>query len=247
MKLSEENIREKNFHNELQSKQTGRFENIFYKAIYNASEDFFNYLKVNSANAQILDFGCGIGLSIKEVLKFKPKKITGIDISEVSIQKAKDKNKDSEIELELLVGNCEKTNFQNNKFDIVYGTGILHHLKMSTSLEEIYRILKPGGSFLFIEPLGTNPIINLYRNLTPKSRSDDEHPLVKDDFNLIKEKFFKTNIRYYGFLTLIFFPFYKSPKNSFLFNLLKKLDQILFKLSVFKNLAWSVMIVATKN
>ena len=47
MKLSEENIREKKFHNELQSKQTGRFENIFYKAIYNANEDFFNYLKVN--------------------------------------------------------------------------------------------------------------------------------------------------------------------------------------------------------
>jgi hypothetical protein len=32
-----------------------------------------------------------------------------------------------------------------------------------------------------------------------------------------------------------------------LFNLLKKLDQILFKLNIFKNLAWSVMIVATKN
>ena len=90
MKLSEENIREKNFHNKLQSKQTGRFENIFYKAIYNANEDFFNYLKVNAVNAQILDFGCGIGSSIKEVIKFKPKKITGIDISEVSIQKAKD-------------------------------------------------------------------------------------------------------------------------------------------------------------
>ena len=56
MKLSVENIREKNFHNKLQSKQTGRFENIFYKAMYNASEDFFNYLKVNSVNAQILDF-----------------------------------------------------------------------------------------------------------------------------------------------------------------------------------------------
>ena len=247
MKLSVENIREKIFHNKLQSKQTGRFENIFYKAIYNANEDFFNYLKINSINAQILDFGCGIGSSIKEVIKFKPKKITGIDISEVSIQKAKDENKDSEIELELLVGNCEKTDFQNNKFDIVYGTGILHHLKMSACLEEIHRVLKPGGSFLFIEPLGTNPLINFYRNLTPKSRSVDEHPLVKNDLNSIKEKFFKTNIKYYGFLTLLFFPFYQSPKKSLLFNFLKNLDQILFKLNIFKNLAWSVLIVATKN
>ena len=113
----------------------------------------------------------------------------------------------------FFIGDAKKIKYDNNKFDIVYGTGILHHLKMSTSVEEIYRVLKPGGSFLFIEPLGTNPIINLYRNLTPKSRSDDEHPLVKNDLNLIKEKFFKTNIKYYGFFLLITFTF-KNAKGE---------------------------------
>ena len=45
MRLTDINIREKDFHNKLQSKKKGRFENIFYKAIYNCSEDFFKYLK----------------------------------------------------------------------------------------------------------------------------------------------------------------------------------------------------------
>ena len=45
MNLSEINIREKDFHNKLQSQKKGRFENIFYKALYNISEDFFDYLK----------------------------------------------------------------------------------------------------------------------------------------------------------------------------------------------------------
>ena len=45
MQLSKENIREKEFHNKLQSRDKGRFEDIFYKSLYNANEDFFNYLK----------------------------------------------------------------------------------------------------------------------------------------------------------------------------------------------------------
>ena len=245
MKLTDKNIREKDFHNKLQSKSGERFENIFYKAIYNSDEDFFNFLKLNSINASILDYGCGIGHSLKRVVEFNSTKITGIDISEVSIKKAKDLMKETNVE--LMVDNCEKTKFKNDTFDIVYGTGILHHLNISICLNEIHRILKPGGRFVFIEPLGTNPFINLYRKLTPKSRSIDEHPLVNHDFNLIQTKFHRVKIKYYGFLTLIFFPFYFSPKNSVIFKILKNIDQFLFRVNIFKKLAWSVLIIAEKN
>ena len=247
MSLTDQNQREKEFHNELQSQSRGRFENIFYKAIFNSNEDFFKFLELNTINSEVLDFGCGIGSSLEKVIKFNPKKITGIDISEVSIRKAKNKVKETESEIELLVDNCEQTKFNSNNFDIVYGTGILHHLNMSMCLDEIKRVLKPGGKLIFIEPLGTNPLINLYRKLTPKSRSKDEHPLVKLDFDLIEKKFINTKLKYYGFLTLIFFPFYKSPKNSIIFKFLKIIDQFLFKLNIFKKFAWSVLIIAQKN
>jgi len=247
MNLTNKNLREKEFHNNLQSKIKGRFENIFYKAIFNSSEDFFNYLKSNSENSEVLDYGCGIGQSLKEVIKFNPKKISGIDISEVSIQKAKNIIQNLDSKVELMVDNCEQTKFKDSKFDIIYGTGILHHLNMSLCLVEINRILKPGGKFLFIEPLGTNPLINLYRKLTPNSRSEDEHPLIKHDFDEIQNKFNKMKIKYYGFFTLIFFPFYSTPKKSKLFKLLTIIDQFLFKFNFFKKLAWSVLIIAEKN
>ena len=51
MKLSEKNLREKEFHNELQSRKEERFENIFYKAIYNLNEDFFRYLERKVKNS----------------------------------------------------------------------------------------------------------------------------------------------------------------------------------------------------
>jgi len=40
MSLTKINLREKEFHNKLHSKEKGRFENIFYKALYNMYEEF---------------------------------------------------------------------------------------------------------------------------------------------------------------------------------------------------------------
>ena len=45
MSLSEKNLREKVFHNELQSRPKGRFENVFYKALANVWDDFYDQLK----------------------------------------------------------------------------------------------------------------------------------------------------------------------------------------------------------
>tara|TARA_B100000963_G_scaffold167282_1_gene145307 strand:+ start:755 stop:1495 length:741 start_codon:yes stop_codon:yes gene_type:complete len=246
MSLSDQNLREKDFHNKLQSKPKGRFENIFYKAIINAWEDFYDFLNLNAKNLEILDYGCGIAPVIEKVVKLSPKKIIGIDISDVSITKAKKKFVNSDSKVELLVDNCENTTFENSKFDLVYGLGILHHLQFSKSINEISRILKPEGKLLFIEPLGTNPLINFYRFITPNSRSKDEHPLVFKDFEIIKANFKNVNLKYYGFLTLIFFPFYKS-KDSKVFKILADLDQFLFKMKIFKYFAWSVLITAKKN
>ena len=124
MSLTEKNLREKDFHNELQSRPKGRFENIFYKSIANIWDDFYERLKKNSRNAEVLDYGCGVGPSIMEVSNYEPKKVTGIDISEISIKKAKDKTKFLGSMVELKVDNCEKTSFKNNQFDLVYGHGI---------------------------------------------------------------------------------------------------------------------------
>ena len=246
MSLTDKNIREKEFHNKLQSRSKGRFENIFYKAISHAWLDYYDSLNFLSKNSDILDYGCGIGPTIEKVINYNPKKITGIDISDISINKAKEKFKNSDVKIELLVDNCEKTKFANDKFDLVYGLGILHHLEFSKCIDEISRILKKNGSLLFIEPLGTNPIINLYRFCTPGSRSKDEHPLTFKDLDIIKEKFKSVSIKYYGFMTLVFFPFYKSTNSRF-FKALIKFDQILFKIKFFRLFAWSVLITAQKN
>jgi hypothetical protein len=100
---------------------------------------------------------------------------------------------------------------------------------------------------VFLEPLGTNPLINFYRKLTPKSRSEDEHPFLKKDFDFIESLFEQVTIKYYGFFTLVFFLFYKNPQKSIIFKIISKLDYYFFKIKYFKRFAWSVLIIAKKN
>tara|TARA_B110000285_G_C15067712_1_gene586115 strand:- start:691 stop:1434 length:744 start_codon:yes stop_codon:yes gene_type:complete len=247
MNLTEINLREKEFHNKLQSKSKGRFENIFYKALYNMYKDFSTYTSEKSKNKVVLDYGCGIGSITQKIATLKPSKLFGIDISEVSINKAMENAKILNLQINYSVDNCEETKFKNETFDLIFGSGILHHLNLNKSVSEINRILKSDGEMVFLEPLGTNPLINLYRKLTPNSRSADEHPFLKKDFNFINSLFDRVTVRYYGFFTLIFFLLYKNPKKSFLFKIISKLDHYFFKIRYFRNFAWSVLIVAKKN
>ena len=107
--------------------------------------------------------------------------------------------------------------------------------------------MNQNGIMIFIEPLGTNPLINLYRKFTPGSRSKDEHPFVSKDFDLLKKIYGEVKIKYYGFLTLFFSPFYSKPEKSKVFSFLSKMDQLIFKIKFFRNFAWSVLIICKKN
>ena len=205
MNLTEINLREKEFHNKLQSKSKGRFENIFYKALYNMYEDFSAYTSKKAKKKIVLDYGCGVGSVTQKVSKLNPSKLFGIDISEVSINKAIEEAKKLNLKINYSVDNCEKTKFEAETFDLVFGSGILHHLNLEKSVDEINRILKNNGEMIFLEPLGTNPLINFYRKFTPKSRSIDEHPFLEKDFNFINSLFKQVKIKYYGFFTLVFF------------------------------------------
>ena len=249
MSLSEINKREKNFHNKLHlSEELKRKSQVkFYKALYGLYSDFLNILKNETKTKDVLDFGCGTGNFTEKVINFNPKKIVAVDISEEAIKKAKNNPSLNSKNIEYRVENCESLNLNSDSFDIAYGSGILHHLNLNRSLSELKRILKKDGKIIFIEPMATNPIINLYRKFTPNARTSDEHPFKFSDIEFIKSLFSNVEVKYYGFLTLVFFLFYKEPENSHLFQILKKMDEKILNSRYFKFLAWSVLIKAKKS
>ena len=138
---------------------------------------------------------------------------------------------------------AESLAFNENSFDKIIGSGILHHTNLSNSLYQIKRVLKEGGQAVFFEPLGHNPIINLFRKLTPSLRSEDEHPLLMNDLDLIKKIFPNVIYSYFHLSTFLILPFVKRGSFINLFNKFNKLDHLMFtKMPIIKKYAWVVII-----
>jgi SAM-dependent methyltransferase len=44
-------------------------------------------------------------------------------------------------------------------FDVVFASGVLHHMDLARVAEEVHAALKPGGRFVFYEPLAYGPVM----------------------------------------------------------------------------------------
>ncbi len=103
----------------------------------------------------ILDIATGTADMIVVMDKLlKPDKIIGIDISAgmMEIGKQKVANKHVRAKTDFMVEDAAALSFENQSFDAVtISFGIRNLEKLSQSLREINRVLKPGGHFLIIE------------------------------------------------------------------------------------------------
>ncbi|MBQ2662310.1 MAG: class I SAM-dependent methyltransferase [Clostridia bacterium] len=197
--------------------------------------------KVLSPDSSVLlDYGCGDGSFLLSMAD-KCKEGYGIDISDSRIEGATKEAKERNItNVEFSVMDAMNTTFEDGKFDVVVGNAILHHLDLEASITEIARIIKKGGAAYFIEPLATNPIINLYRALTPKKRTADEQPFRRKEIKLIKSILPGTEIEYFAGLSLLAFPFKKCKSFPKIAAFLERADRkwFLAKKSPFRCFAW---------
>jgi SAM-dependent methyltransferase len=170
--------------------------------------------------------------------------VTGIDISSVAIELARSKAAAEHINnVEFREMNAEDLCFESDCFDLICGSAILHHLDLAKAYSELARILRPTGSAVFIEPLGHNPLINLYRRLTPRLRTPDEHPLLMNDLDLAKAYFGQVRLRFFQLQTFLAIPFRKTRFIRPLRNTLDALDRALFRIfPPARKHAWQVVI-----
>lgn len=103
---------------------------------------------------QILDIATGTGDFAIEALTLNPDKVIGVDISEgmleVGRKKMKQRKYDDRIELHL--GDSEGLLFDDNKFDaVIVAFGVRNFENLEKGLEDMYRVLKPGGKVVVLE------------------------------------------------------------------------------------------------
>jgi len=104
--------------------------------------------------AKILEAGCGIGAQTVILAKNNPNaKITSIDISSESLEKARKNIEEKGIKnVKFLQADIFSLPFKENSFDHIFVCFVLEHLKNpGESLENIKKVLKPGGTVTVIE------------------------------------------------------------------------------------------------
>jgi hypothetical protein len=110
-----------------------------------------------------------------------------------------------------------------------------------------------------------NPIINVYRRIATKVRTEDETPLDINIVNFVRSQFSKTTYDTFWLATLwIFLQFYliekvdpnkerywkkiiiEQERLKPQYRQLEKLDVILKKIPLMKRFAWNIAVVVTK-
>jgi ubiquinone/menaquinone biosynthesis C-methylase UbiE len=104
------------------------------------------------SGGKVLDVATGDGTFIKTLMKTLKdyESFVGVDISEKEFESAREGFKEDPVE--ILMMDADSLEFEDEYFDIVGISYSLHHLlAMDGVLEEMKRVLKPGGHFIVME------------------------------------------------------------------------------------------------
>lgn len=117
--------------------------------------ELLNLTNITCPEFCILEIGAGTGLHAHYVTEHFPGvRYVGVDLSEKMIYKAQKKflsgNGDN---WNFFVADGNRLPFRTNSFDAVFISGSLHHFPDPfKGLEEMYRIVKNGGTLALMEP-----------------------------------------------------------------------------------------------
>jgi ubiquinone/menaquinone biosynthesis C-methylase UbiE len=113
------------------------------------------------AQGSLLDIGTGPAwLLLKLHQKSPAMRLVGIDSSPSMVAKAKKNMAEAGLAdvIEITEGNASQIPFADRSFDIVVSTGSIHHWKHPiAALNDVYRVLKPGGYALMYDLVTDTP------------------------------------------------------------------------------------------
>jgi SAM-dependent methyltransferase len=143
-----------------------------------------------TAGARVLDFACGAGIT-STFLAQRGARVTGLDISPTSIARARVLAEHLGLTIEFVIGELTPTTFPPHSFDAIVGRYALHHVDLRVIAPIFNEILVPGGSGVFLETMGLNPLLNFSRRLAGRwgvasYGSDDERPIERSDLRILE-------------------------------------------------------------
>lgn len=137
----------------------------------------YHYLKSRpdeAAPVQLLDVACGTGSFLQELKENYPDlRATGLDLSPFYLKRARE-NLKAFTHMDFVEAKAEEMPFKDASFDVITNIYLFHELPSRVRQEvvqEMYRVLKPGGMLIFVDSIqmGDKPVFDESLKLFPQN------------------------------------------------------------------------------
>jgi ubiquinone/menaquinone biosynthesis C-methylase UbiE len=104
----------------------------------------------NFRGKRLLEIGCGLGTDLLQFARAGAL-VTGVDLTPASVELVRKRFVLEGIPGIAQVADAEYLPFEDKSFDVVYSFGVLHHTpNTQRAIDEVYRVLKPGGRIIIM-------------------------------------------------------------------------------------------------
>lgn len=231
-----------------------------YKNIYDQEETHFFYKHTHALvlslmqrynvtkKPRILDAGCGTGLLGKKLQRYGS--VVGVDMSQEALLYAKKRK------LVVTKGSLTALPFKQHTFHIVICVDVIYHRMIKNdfrALQELYRVLKPGGILIIRVP--ANPWLHLSHDAVVHTRERYTKQTLLSKMSragFIIEKISFVNVILLPIaLMQSFFEQYHHKKTSSVRSLPKSMNALVYALLLpeqfllrYMNLPWGMGLLA---
>jgi ubiquinone/menaquinone biosynthesis C-methylase UbiE len=131
--------------------QREAYKKSFITRLYWDYKDSVILSKIPNNAQKILDLGCGEGIMLERLInRFPHAEIEGYDLNNENIEICKALN------LPVKYGDICRLDIDDNSIDCILFIEVIEHMHNYTeALQEIYRVLKPGGVLVLMYPNDT--------------------------------------------------------------------------------------------
>ncbi len=134
-------------------------------------EELLQVAKLSQPPTTILDAGCGIGGSTLFLAERFGARAVGLTLSPFQAERARERAAEAGLDARFEVADAQATGFAEGSFDLVWSLESGEHMPDKTKfLQECYRLLAPGGTFIFATWCHRPTTGSLAGPLTPAER-----------------------------------------------------------------------------